>query len=914
MSKGIKKIKFVPQPNEADNSNSRVSVDKWVIVPANKKAHFYIKEWNKDTTEAQKKGKLYWMVLDRDRKKIIERIECMTDKYFSYKIPKHLCGYPYYVEASMTGKPDVNFTGLFLFAQCPPLIVSSTWSRTRGGKNIKNTDDNNFGFCYGEEIHFHADTEGINGEVVIVEVYNEMWDGDYKMRTLYNVTVTDGQINLKIPNTSEWKSSIKFIQSNEEFYVKIKKKNGTYLKDKNGNVEHGKYLNIKNELKVVNKTKPSNQSTILVGNTDKNHQGVGLCKFKQIIITDDKSVTVFEEGKTKLKRKAQTSYNEIVELVYFDFNKNNIRANDRKTLDVIASKLKNNKHSNVIIEGHADERGPGDFNLRLSQNRSEAVAQYLKQQGLSNTKFLSQGLGENQLIYKGTNLTEAQHQENRRAKIRFSVIDHDELSLIYEVIAPPYDSSNKKKINIQVNNFENKGCIGSHEKNIKITDIGQVKNGNEKVESYPVPSKQYEVYSDLSKHNLLPIQYIWPASSTPNKVNVDIHSCTYFANKKIPTVIIRTYPDIKWRFAFYVNLSNSLSIKWQKLSPEKHKELRGKALKLANEEKGKYSEVDFGVELKASFDKQKDGSYGSNPELTGKYSDKISKLFSTISSIKKIAQGITGGTKGNISKGIGRKLPFDIKLNAPAVYVGADWEADVNNTNSEIGTKLRFFLETKPLVELAIVFDLLGLAVQAGVAAATAGTGNALALEIFNMVRDWAQKGYESERVEIKFKMYIDLEVRGKVDGSVDVTYSTVKDGTGIDFALTSNITVELKSGLELKGMYVVIGTTKKPELEGHMEGKLSAGASMGITSGHKLQYDSLRGIYYIPSLSIDPCVGTVVIMVKAGFTYKKISKDWTPVNYNRTRTFFDGFDIMEKLAKITGSENKLLLWEKKKK
>lgn len=914
MSKGIKKIKFVPQPNEADNSNSRVSVDKWVIVPANKKAHFYIKEWHKDTTEAQKKGKLYWMVLDRDRKKIIERIECMTDKYFSYKIPKHLCGYPYYVEASMTGKPDVNFTGLFLFAQCPPLIVSSTWSRTRGGKNIKNTDDNNFGFCYGEEIHFHADTEGINGEVVIVEVYNEMWDGDYKMRTLYNVTVTDGQINLKIPNTSEWKSSIKFIQSNEEFYVKIKKKNGAYLKDKNGNVEHGKYLNIKNELKVVNKTKPSNQSTILVGNTDKNHQGVGLCKFKQIIITDDKSVTVFEEGKTKLKRKAQTSYNEIVELVYFDFNKNNIRANDRKRLDVIASKLKNNKHSNVIIEGHADERGPGDFNLRLSQNRSEAVAQYLKQQGLSNTKFLSQGLGENQLIYKGANLTEAQHQENRRAKIRFSVIDHDELSLIYEVIAPPYDSSNKKKINIQVNNFENKGCIGSHEKNIKITDIGQVKNGNEKVESYPVPSKQYEVYSDLSKHNLLPIQYIWPASSTPNKVNVDIHSCTYFANKKIPTVIIRTYPDIKWRFAFYVNLSNSLSIKWQKLSPEKHKELRGKALKLANEEKGKYSEVDFGVELKASFDKQKDGSYGSNPELTGKYSDKISKLFSTISSIKKIAQGITGGTKGNISKGIGRKLPFDIKLNAPAVYVGADWEADVNNTNSEIGTKLRFFLETKPLVELAIVFDLLGLAVQAGVAAATAGTGNALALEIFNMVRDWAQKGYESERVEIKFKMYIDLEVRGKVDGSVDVTYSTVKDGTGIDFALTSNITVELKSGLELKGMYVVIGTTKKPELEGHMEGKLSAGASMGITSGHKLQYDSLRGIYYIPSLSIDPCVGTVVIMVKAGFTYKKVSKDWTPVNYNRTRTFFDGFDIMEKLAKITGSENKLLLWEKKKK
>lgn len=914
MSKGIKKIKFVPQPNEANNSNSRVSADKWVIVPANKKAHFYIKEWHKDTTEAQKKGNLYWMVLDKDRKKIVDRLQCMTDKYFSYKIPKRLCGYPYYVEASMTGKPDINFTGLVLLGQCPPLIVSSTWSRTRGGKNLKNTDDNNYGLCYGEEVHFHADTEGINGEIVTVEVYNEMWNGNYKMRTVHSVTVTDGQINLKIPNTSEWKASIKFIQDNEEFYVKIKRKTGGYLRDKDGITEHGKNLNIKNELKVVNKTKPSNQSTILVGNTEKNHQGVGLCTFKQIIITDGTPVTIFEEGKTKVKRGGQTSYNEIIETVYFDFDKSIVRADTRKTLDNIANKLKNNKHSTVVIEGHADERGPGDFNLRLSQNRSEAVAQYLKQQGLNKTKFSPQGLGENNLIYRGTNLTEKQHQENRRAKIRFSVIDHDELSLIYEVIAPPYDSGNKKKITIQVNNFETKGCIGSHEKNIKITDIGQAKNGNEKTQSFSVPSKQYEVYSDLSKYNLLPIQYIWPASSTPNKVYIDVHSCTYFANKKIPTVIVRTYPDIKWRFAFYVNLSNSLSIKWQKLSPEKHKELRSKALKLANEEKGKYTEVDFGVELKASFDKQKDGTYGSNPELTAKYSDKISKLFSTISSIKKIAQGITGGTKGTVSKGIGRKLPFEIKLNAPAVYLSADWEADVSEKHSEIGTKLKFALETKPLVELAIVFDLLGLAVQAGVAAATAGTGNVLALEIFNMVRDWAQKGYESERVEIKFKMYIDLEVKGKVDGSADVTYSTVKDGKEINFDLTSNITVELKSGLELKGMFVVIGTTKKPELEGHMEGKLSAGATMGITSGHKLQYQSTQGIYYIPSLSIDPCVGTVVVMVKAGFTYKKVSSDWTPVNYNRTRTFFDGFDIMGHLAKITGSENKLLLWEKKKK
>ena len=54
--------------------------------------------------------------------------------------------------------------------------------------------------------------------------------------------------------------------------------------------------------------------------------------------------------------------------------------------------------------------------------------------------------------------------------------------------------------------------------------------------------------------------------------------------------------------------------------------------------------------------------------------------------------------------------------------------------------------------------------------------------------------------------------------------------------------------------------------------------------------------------------------MVKVGLSYKKISSDWKPNNYNNQRTFYEGFDIMKKLSKITGNENKILLWEKKQK
>lgn len=910
MSKGVKKIKFVPFPNGANNSNSKFGPDAWVRVPANKQAHFHIKEWHKDTTEAQKKDKLYWMVMDKDRKKIVDRIQCMTNKYFGYTIPKHLCGYPYYIEASMSGKPDVNFTGLYLVGICPALITSSAWSRTRGGVNIKNTDDKNQGLCYGDEVHFHASTEGINGDILIVEVYNEMWNGNYKMRTLYNAEVKDGQINIKISNTSEWKASIKQIQDNEEFYVKIKTQKGVYLKDKNGKTEHGKYLNIKNQVRAVNKTKPSNQVPLIVGESETNYARVALCMFSKITIKDEVNFVIFDEGKTSLNRSYSRNQEQGLS-VFFDLDKFNIRGDAQKSLKELASSLMVNKHSTIVIDGHADERGPGDYNLRLSQNRSESVMNFLKNNGLSKSRFQCHGNGENQLIYKGAKLTEAQHQKNRRAAIRYNFSEENIPPLKFIVIAPSESARIKKKLNIDVSDFSQKGCFGGDNKHINRI----IATNNKRRSTQYSSSFDYEVSSNLSTFSVLPLQYIWPASSVPAIHNFNIHSCKYYSNKKNPTLQIKVYPDIKWRFAFFVNLSNAASIKWQKVSAEKHNELRRKALKLAHEEKGKYTEVDFGVELKASFDKQKDGSYQSNPELTAKYTDKISKLFSTISSIKKIAQGITGGTKGKVSKISKGNLPFDISLNFPAVYVGAEWEADVSEKHNEIGTKLWFFIEAKPLIELKLCIDLLGFAVQAGVAVVSAGSANALALQIFNMVRDWAEKGYETEKAELKFRMYIDLEITGKVDGKAEVNYSTVKNGKEMNFNLTSNITVELKAGLNLKGRVVVIGTTKQlsPDAEIRVEGNLSASASMGITSGHKLQYDSTKGIYYKPDLMIDPCIGKVILLISAGFTYKKISADWKPVNYNESRVFFQGFDIIENLSKITGCENKMLLWEKKK-
>ena len=939
MAKGVKKIKH----SEGLYYPNMSVVGSRITIKPDQFAWFEIAEWEAGTTVEDKKKPITWIRQSNDRKVIINQISVPSTHKYGVKLPKKLCGsYHYYIEASLSGKRDFNKkTGIYVKGWCQPKIVSSKWCTQKGGDDVRKT----YTFSYGHIIYLYLDTEGLNGDKVTVDVFKVVEGGggakdDRLIHTYTNVEVINGQINLKIGNSSLWYGKIGNPKAKEEFYVKVKTASGKYVSDGKDTI-HARFLRIKNE--VVSKAiEPSTNNTpTKVYKPDVNAARYEPCKFEVVKITESEvkdgkanntTVTVFDNGKGLKKKPGTLPQEKIERTIFFKFDSTIIDKDGEAVLNNILKFLLEHKGATMNLSGYACVIGRQNYNKGLSQRRADVVKKFFADGGLEAGRIISVGRGEvdptddkqgrDNIKYRN----EYSYEQNRRVDISFVFYAHDAQTIVYEVIAPSVDT--KKELTIDIVGQEAKACFRAKDKHTKetwIVDVGQAIDKGDTKQTFTTPSFNYGVYSPLSRYNpvggigfdtdaLKIMQYIWPASSSPNQFHLHVHSCRWFSEKKNSTVLIKAYPDIKWKFAFFINLSNSLSIKWQKLSTVKHAELRGKALKLANEEKGKYTEVDFGVELKASFDKQKDGSYHSNPELTAKYSDKIQKLFSTISSIKKIAQGITGKTKGKVSQGIGRKLPFSLSLNAPAFYFGAEWEADLNEIRNDVGTKLRIFLEAKPLVELAIVFDLLSLAIQAGVAAATAGSGNALALEIFNMVRDWAEKGYETEKVEIKFKMYIDLEVKGKVDGSADVTYSTINDGKEVNFSLTSNITVELKSGLELKGMFVVIGTTKKPELEGHAEGKLSAGASMGITSGHQLQYDSNQGIYYIPNLKIDPCVGTVIVMVKAGFTYKKVSSDWTPVNYNRTRTFFNGFDIMKSLAEITGHENKLLLWEKKKK
>jgi outer membrane protein OmpA-like peptidoglycan-associated protein len=51
------------------------------------------------------------------------------------------------------------------------------------------------------------------------------------------------------------------------------------------------------------------------------------------------------------------------------------------------------EYTHVSVEGHADERGPEDFNRKLSEDRAKSVLEFMVKQGISRDRLSSQGFG-----------------------------------------------------------------------------------------------------------------------------------------------------------------------------------------------------------------------------------------------------------------------------------------------------------------------------------------------------------------------------------------------------------------------------------------------------------------------------------------------------------------------------------------
>ena len=73
--------------------------------------------------------------------------------------------------------------------------------------------------------------------------------------------------------------------------------------------------------------------------------------------------------------------------VFFATNESVLTTASRETLRKQAAWLRKNSDVNVVIEGHADERGTREYNLALGERRANAARDYLMTYGISGKRI-----------------------------------------------------------------------------------------------------------------------------------------------------------------------------------------------------------------------------------------------------------------------------------------------------------------------------------------------------------------------------------------------------------------------------------------------------------------------------------------------------------------------------------------------
>jgi OOP family OmpA-OmpF porin len=105
---------------------------------------------------------------------------------------------------------------------------------------------------------------------------------------------------------------------------------------------------------------------------------------------------------------------EIKQTVYFATNKTRIKPVSYGLLNEVAQALKDNPAIEIRVEGHTDSRGSDKRNLKLSDGRAASVMDYLKGQGVSESRMVSKGYGEDVPI--ADNRTRVGREQNRRVE------------------------------------------------------------------------------------------------------------------------------------------------------------------------------------------------------------------------------------------------------------------------------------------------------------------------------------------------------------------------------------------------------------------------------------------------------------------------------------------------------------------
>ncbi|MCD7972163.1 MAG: OmpA family protein [Candidatus Azobacteroides sp.] len=101
--------------------------------------------------------------------------------------------------------------------------------------------------------------------------------------------------------------------------------------------------------------------------------------------------------------------------ILFQTGKSDLSASSKTALSQFASSLVNNPETDVTIYGHTDNTGSRSINEKLSNERAQAVANYLMGSGVAGNRLTTEGLAYDYPV--ADNNTAAGRAQNRRVEV-----------------------------------------------------------------------------------------------------------------------------------------------------------------------------------------------------------------------------------------------------------------------------------------------------------------------------------------------------------------------------------------------------------------------------------------------------------------------------------------------------------------
>ena len=104
-------------------------------------------------------------------------------------------------------------------------------------------------------------------------------------------------------------------------------------------------------------------------------------------------------------------------VVYFDYNSSLLTLEGEAIVQAHAQYLASNSSVQIILEGHADERGTREYNLALGEDRAKSVSNVMEALGVNSGRIQIVSYGEERPVALGYD--EAAFSLNRRVEILY---------------------------------------------------------------------------------------------------------------------------------------------------------------------------------------------------------------------------------------------------------------------------------------------------------------------------------------------------------------------------------------------------------------------------------------------------------------------------------------------------------------